>query len=418
MKASFRSAVILCIICLLAACQKAHYITPEQTIDVTAAPTAEPTVLSEMNPASTGPTVQFLKESEFFEISPQTWLFSEPFDDTPFAVIVNCYGSESDVWAPYEGLLINNHCIIHNKYQPAYLVLYDGSILGLGAGSRIQVNYVQEVITEVILEKGEIYNLVTPQGKNRRFIVLVDGVGIEAKGTRFGVRLKDNVISVAVFDGKVITQRCLNWATSTCLEWDLVSVELLPMYLYTNKVGELDWTQGEQFNLENMVADPTFPVSRYLEPLLAKSVQYQDDTAFGIHADLENVETARSHLQEYLSTKISDIAFHDRIAGEMNLSNSDFCNYGFDACPMATPLPWIDNPFAPVQDGGNQSSSGGGATCPECPHQFDQSSCFTRSGHLWCFPVAGTVDPAFSAEWDITAICATYPGESYCAWVK
>ncbi len=121
-----------------------------------------------------------------------------------------------------------------------------------------------------------------------------------------------------------------------------------------------------------------------------------------------------------MEEQISDIAFHDRIAAEMNLSNSDFCNASFDACPMATPLPDNDNPFNPTPDGGaNQPPASGGATCPpgKCP-LFDASSCFTRDGHTWCYPLTGTVDDSMSAEWDVTEICNRYPGEAICSQIR
>lgn len=412
---------ILTIFIFMAACQPlptatSEPVAPTKTAELSALVTEPEVTPASLEPESTGPTVQFFEQFDTFEVTPQIWLFGKPIENIPFAISINCDGDDSDIWATSDGVLINNHCIVDN-YAPAYLVLSDGSVIGMGTSSRIQVNSAQDIITEVILEEGEIYNLVAPQGVSRRYTVLVGGMGIEAQGTRFAVKLKDKMIQVVVFDGKVITHRCLNWAVHTCMKWDQVSVELLPGYFYSNTVGEIDWTKGNLYNPDNLVPDPTFPVSWHLEPLLGDSVIYQDGSEYSIYWDQDNVNIARAHLQEYITSLISDIDEYDTSAAVMNFVKSDFCaKWSFD-CPMATPMLPNDNPFAPVQDGGNPSGSSGGATCKDCP-EFDASSCFARGGHTWCFPVAGSVDPAFSAEWDVTAICNSYPGESICSQIR
>ncbi len=424
MKTSFRLAAILLIITLLAACQKAPATVPTQAPPATDAPaveTAAPAVHATMDPASTGPTVQFLAPTEDYDFLPEIVLFGKPLNDTPMAVNITCNGVESDIWPSYQGTLIRNHCIINNTYQDAYLVLYDGSIIAMRAGSQIQINIEEEEYTEIILQKGEIYNIVAPRCDRRPYTVLVGGMGIKAQGTRFGVKLRDNVISLMVVDGNVITERCLNWATNTCKKWETVSVERLQNYTYNNTIGEIDWTRGEQYNLEHMVPDPTVYVSGYFEILMGDQIHYVDHTKQGTHSDYENVDTARSLLQQYLEEQIGDLSLHERIAGEMNLTYSDYCNSTFDTCLLATPLPWIDNPFNPTPDGGgsNQPPASGGATCPpgNCP-LFDASSCFERGGHTWCFPQPGTVDVTMSAEWDVTEICNRYPGEAICSQIR
>jgi len=428
MKTIFRITAILAVIILLAACQKTPTAaTPSQPIAATPAPIDEPAATptaapADMDPASTGPTVQFNESYDPADFIPQIGLFSEPYDDTPFSVTLTCNGVESDAWPPVSGLLVNHHCIIQNPMRYTLLILPDGSIIGMGYDSRIQVNLSENIVTEVILEQGEIYNLVAPQGASRRYTILVGGVGIEAQGTRFGVSLKDKLINVVVFDGKVVTYRCLNWATYTCHKWDQVSVEFLPGYDYSNTFGELDWTKGNKYNPDNMVPDPTLPASRYFEPIFAKTIQYRDGSASGIYWDDENMATAYSHIQEFITSQVSDIALHDYMAGVLNHDNSTYCANWEGLCPMTTPTPG-GNPFdhnpqdhTPVA-GGDQPGSSGGSPSGKFP-EFDPSSCFARGGHTWCFPKPGYADDTMSAEWDVTAICAKYPGETICSQIR
>lgn len=424
MKILLRFLFVIATTILLAACQSAPVATPElstpvNTPELTLQVTEAEDMPAAIEPDSTGPIVQFNESADSSDFFPQVWLYSDPFDDSPMSVKITCDGKESEIWTPLEGVLINNHCIINNYHTAAYVVLPDGSLIGMAENSRIQVNMANET-SEVILEAGEIYNVVAPQGVNRRFTVLVGGVGIEAQGTRYGVSLKDKLIQVVVFDGKVFTHRCLNWAIYTCMKWDQVSVEYLPGYEYSNTVGELDWTKGNQYNPDNMQPDPTLPVSGHLEPILGNTMTYKDGFENGIYWDLENVDTTRLSIQEHVASQLTDSESFNRIAGEMNLSSSNFCALWFDSCPLATPIPSDNNPFGPVNDGGggDQSTSSGGAKCSGCPHQFDLSSCFTQGGHTWCFPVAGSVDPSMSAEWDVTALCNSYPGEAICSQIR
>lgn len=419
MKAYYRSAVILCIICLLAACQNTPPATPQPIVEeevVTTTPTEAPTAIV---PKSDLPTVKFYGKNSVNDNLPRYWLYIKPNRQEVAIVDLTCDGRQSIVSAGTDGVLINNHCVIHTDQFTVYTVLPDGSVISIAPDSSFQIN-LGERNKDLILENGEVFVNVASQGEERSFSVLTGDVLLEALGTQFGLSMKAGSINAVVVDGQVGNYRCKKWGLEKCSEWYQSPTDITPYDIFSTSIGGDEWTKGEAYN--------PWPNGEPAMPLAAEEGRELNQvfliTPFepGVYEDDTNLnasrETIKNRILDQLQQLSMDVDEYNRDVTALNELDDAYCSDYYASCWDLEPTTTDADENYTDADDGSSSPSGGGATCPECPHQFDQGSCFTRSGHLWCFPVAGTVDPAFSAEWDITAICASYPGESYCEWVK
>lgn len=80
-------------------------------------------------------------------------------------------------------------------------VLEDGSVVELNLGSQASVDFSKE-LRLVTLESGEAYFTVA-KDRNRPFVVMANGVSVQAVGTIFNVQLRDDSVDVVVTEGRV-----------------------------------------------------------------------------------------------------------------------------------------------------------------------------------------------------------------------
>lgn len=422
MKATFRFAVILCSICLLAACQNPPTTTPEMVVDGNTEITTAPESSTQVSSINDFQTVKFYSKNSINDNQPLYWLYIKPIQPELATVDLLCDDSPFTISAGLDGILINNHCIIRTDQATAYAVLPDGTVISIAPNSSVQIN-LGERNKELILEKGEVFASVAPQGEERSFAVLAGDVSIETSdffGTKFGVSLKDNEINVVAIDNEAHNLRCNKWGLEKCDEWEQLSTGIAPYEIYNTSIGGSEWTKVEEYN--------PWPNGEPAMPLAAEEGRELNQvfliTPFepGVYEDDTNIAASREAMSKRILDLLEQLALdledYQLDVTALNESGDGYCTDYSSNCTDIDPTDAVAEGDSGDGDGGS-STSGGGATCGDnCPHEFDQSSCFTRSGHLWCFPTPGTVDITMSAEWDITAICASYPGETYCAWLK
>jgi len=372
------------------------------------------------------------------EEQPQLKLFTMPpaLIDYISPVTVICNDTSATVNTIDQGVWINNHCIIDTGMTRAQVVMPDGSVVSLDAKTVAQVNVFDDS-TEIILKQGEVYAIVPPQDDGERFSITAGDTVFEAagvvwesigkagknvlaapskaaqnEGTTYGVHLKDELINVVVIYGNVYTHRCINWKLHTCMKWQQLSVEMAPTNVYTVEVGGTDWTNFELLDpyrwFENEAIDMPLSKNEYL----ASSNLYFYDLN-----DQQNYEFAMQYMKERIFWDIMTVTNvtieeYNQTVDQLNQQAGSFCVLNPVACPLI-PLPMVETtaPEAPAVPDSNSGPSG------KFP-PFDHGSCFNRGGHYWCYPVTGSVDVSMSGEWDITAICTSYPGETFCAWLK
>ncbi len=400
---------------MLASCQKnpAGIATggesPIGTEDAAAAATDAPAAVEGSGASSTG---DFIEPATKGNEQMQFKMFIDPAPDVdPFPASVSCGDVSADVYTPTAGIWLNNHCIITAGEKRVIAVLPDGSRVYAAAGTTFQVN-MDETTSEIVLTQGEVYSRVSPQSEGERFLVLAGDAALEAKGTEYGVSLKDKLINVVVIDGMVYTHRCLMWKDYTCMKWNQISSEMVAQNGYTGSIGEKDWNS-------TALADPAEwqNVNRLDMPLSLIEAQGgvwwfasgEDNAYFDQYNFESSVSVTEAWISGNLMEKEISYVWYDQLANQANASSA-ICNAFAQNCPVAE-IVITETPAVPAMSGAGGGPSG---KFPE----FDRGSCFTRSGHLWCFPVAGSVDISMSGEWDITAICAQYPGETFCAWLK
>lgn len=89
-------------------------------------------------------------------------------------------------------------------------LLEDGSVLTLGASSRVSVKFTQST-REVVLERGEAFFEVAKDA-GRPFVVSVGAGQVQALGTAFNINKRNDSVTVSVVEGLVKVTRNLNVA--------------------------------------------------------------------------------------------------------------------------------------------------------------------------------------------------------------
>jgi hypothetical protein len=332
-------------------------------------------------------------------------------------VLVLCNGQTYYLNTPTDGTNVNNHCVIKTAKEDVYIVLPDGSILRFAPFSELQIN-LSAGLSQVILQKGEVFAHIAPQGEARRLVIDAGDQEVEVKGTDFGVSLKDKLINVVVIDGRVYTHRCVDWEKYTCMKWEQLSVTMEPTTKYSGSVGSSDWTTLS-------AADRWDLAQSGLQDMPLAVSEVEESAAFiwlnpfnGAYNDENNYASSTEYLSSLILNDVNMLpydpnAYNERVYNQNNSGDDKYCQAYPADCP-ASPL--IETPPPVEQPSMSDSDSGGGGSPSGKFPQFDRSSCFTNGGHLWCYPVAGSVDESLSGEWDLTAICQQYPGETFCSW--
>lgn len=107
--------------------------------------------------------------------------------------------------------LHNDHAVVDGVYETAVgehsnVNLPDGSLLVLNTNSRVIVRY-SEGHRLFLLERGEL-NIEVAQDKNRPLSVVAGNKVVQAVGTAFNVRIRnDNEVALLVTDGKVLVAK-------------------------------------------------------------------------------------------------------------------------------------------------------------------------------------------------------------------
>jgi len=358
----------------------------------------------------TSPEVTFYPVSESDATPPQYNLFISPdAEGNPVPVTVECGDITAPVYAPSNGVILHNHCVLNTGLTTAHAVLPDGSIVSMGPDTTLQIN-LSEDSSDIVLEKGEIYTQVAPQGTSRRYAILAGDSSIEVKGTRYSVSLKDRLINVYVHEGQVFTHRCLEWRNYTCMKWyQLSSVPMEAGMVYKGSAGGDDWSSEVVEDIYNLEASAKQGVPMLLEFSYSGILVYAYNATGDINpANLENaLDFAETKAIDALWPLLKDPNEYNQMAQQMNKSASAF----YAAYPGNFPVTLEIEPVAPVEQPEMSEASPSG----KFP-VFLRDTCYTNEGHLWCYPDPSSVDPAMGAEWDITEICRAYPGEIPCSW--
>jgi len=80
-------------------------------------------------------------------------------------------------------------------------VLDDGSVVELSLGAQVTVHYTEQ-LRHVALNSGEAHFTIA-KDVNRPFVVMANGVAVEAVGTVFNVQLGEGAVNVLVTEGRV-----------------------------------------------------------------------------------------------------------------------------------------------------------------------------------------------------------------------
>lgn len=422
MKKIIHLSMILLVVLILVSCQKNPAANqPEDSTstgasaDPSASATDAPAIVEEANSSTQDEVYESVGEGND---QMQFKMFIDPAPDVdPFPAKVSCGEVSSDVYTPSAGILLNNHCIITASDKRIIVVLPDGSRIYAGAGTTFQVN-MDEKTSEIILTEGEVYTRVAPQTEGERFVVIAGDAALEAKGTEYGVHLKDELINVVVMDGIVYTHRCMMWKDHTCMKWNQLSSEKVSGNGYTGRIGEDNWNSALLGDPANWLTSNNLDMPLSSDEALAGVWWFasgDDDEYFDQYNFECSVEITESWIIGNLMNVDASYVWYDQLANQANESSA-ICSAFSQNCPVAEILITATPPSAPAVPSmsGGGTSGGPSGKFPE----FDHSTCFSAYGSFWCYPKEGTVDISGSGEWNITAICAQYPGETFCSWIK
>jgi len=140
--------------------------------------------------------------------------FSLPKISSAFKALAACFILCAVSLLSYN-LFLNQNSVQHLQTltgEQAHYKLDDGSEVILNTGTEIRVEY-SDAQRKITLERGEALFDVAPD-KNRPFIVYA-GIGeVKALGTKFTVRKKEDLVTVALLEGEVKVQTILQNATA------------------------------------------------------------------------------------------------------------------------------------------------------------------------------------------------------------
>lgn len=410
---------MILVLVLLASCQPQQTVAPSET-DALASSGADSVSLTPSLDSNGEPqvadsantdSIDFYQPVGSSEDTPQYSLLIEPNEtETNPPVMVECQGEQSNVYAPTSGIAMNNHCIIDTGETVVHVALPDGSLLSFSNGSIFQIN-LSNTLTQIILKQGEAYVRLVPQPEGKKFVVDTVDAKVEAEGTIFVVGLNETLLNVTVINGKVYALRCRDWDKLECLIWNEVGVDMESIKLYASSLGSSDWATSESGDPDGWWYDMNFG-SEFARDNSSWDYLYDPASGFDQNSTQDDaLFTAKMMVQLTIAVDNWDEDTFNSLANTLN-QQSSYCSNFPSNCLAAV----VTNADDTVQIQGPNMTTGGSPS-GQFP-SFDRSTCFTRDGHLWCYPVEGSVDAFYSGEWDLTEICNSYPGESFCAWLQ
>lgn len=340
-----------------------------------------------------------------------------PNEERLTAIILECGAKSYPISTPSNGVDSFNHCFLNTVSDSAAIVLPDGNTVFISPHSSLQVN-LSESEDRLFLKKGEIISFLSTSGK-RKFSVLAGDKAIQISDGIVAAHQKDDVLTVATYyytNEPVSVQRCSSWQTIDCQKWESPIASLSADEAVIGTIGSDDWqhVSGQE---SNDAVDLPFSTT-ILESYIYDSGILVGEASNDLtqYFNMANESIQNYFVNQFLAMGIDGNDYNQMIyKSNLDPSISLYCTDFPQTCDspeeLATPE-WAEA-LDPTDE--SESGSSGGNPSGKFP-EFDRGSCFSRDGHEWCFPKPGTVDVTMSAEWDLTAICLQYPGETFCAW--
>ncbi|MEA5078265.1 MAG: hypothetical protein VB013_06810 [Anaerolineaceae bacterium] len=257
----------------------------------------------------------------------------------------------------------------------------------------------------------------------QKFSVLAGDKAVLVPDGIVATRQNEDVLTVAtsIFNSEPVSiQRCSSWQNIECKKWESTPLSLSADEAAIGTIGSDDWehVSGQDGNLwyaNNAVELPfsTTVLESYTSEIGVVGQDSNDLTQY-FNLAIDNMQVYFVDQLMYMGVDSND--YNKMIVkGNFDPSIDPYCTEFPSSCdsPEALTTPEWAEALDPTDETEPGTSSGNpSGLFPE----FDRGSCFSRDGHEWCFPKPGTVDVTMSAEWDLTAICLQYPGETFCAW--
>lgn len=392
----------------------------------TPAPTQSATVAALPSETSVGGQSTTTATGIVSEINPEDpftfRVYALPNEERITNVILDCGTKRYVVSTPSNGVDSFNHCYLTTASDSAAIILPEGTTVFISPQSSVQVN-LSETENRLFLQKGEIFSVHSNTGK-RKFSVLAGDKAILISDGIVAAHQKEDVLTVATYyynNEPVSIQRCSAWQNIECQNWESTTTSLSADEAVIGTIGSDDWqhVSGQEGDLwyGNDAVDLPFTITlleSYIPDLGVVVGPDSNDLSQYFNLAIEN-------MQNYFVTQLMSMGIDGNDYNEMiyksNLdpSISSYCSDFPGSCESPEDLATPE--WAEVLDPTNEpgTSTSGGNPSGKFP-EFDRSTCFSRDGHAWCFPYPDSVDITMSAEWDLTAICMQYPGETFCAW--
>jgi len=345
-----------------------------------------------------------------------------PNEERLTAIVLECGTKRYPVFTPSNGIDSFNHCFINTVSDSAAIILPDGSTVFIAPHSSIQVN-LSETENRLFLKKGEIFSVHSNTGKSK-FSILAGDKAILISDGIVAAHQNDDILTVAAYyysNEPVSIQQCSSWQNIDCQKWESTTTSLGTDEAVIGTIGSDDWqhVSGQGGNLwnDNDAVDLPFTTTllvSYIPDLGV--VAGADSNDLTPYFNLANENMQNYFVSQFLSMGIDGNDYNQMIyKSNLDPSVTSYCTDYPESCnspeELATPE-WAEA-LEPTDQA--ETGTSGGNPSGQFP-EFDRSSCFSRDGHEWCFPNPDSVDITMSAEWDLTAICLQYPGETFCAW--
>lgn len=392
--------------------------TPAPTQSATAAVLpSETSVESQSTTTATGIVAEINPDDPFsFRV------YALPNEERITNVILDCGTKRYVISTPSNGVGSFNHCYLTTVSDSAAVVLPDGNTVFISPHASLQVN-LSETEDRLFLQKGEILSYLSNAGK-RKFSVLAGDKSVQVPDGIMAAHQKEDVLTVAtyIFNSEPVTlQRCSAWQNIDCQKWESASTSLSADEAVIGTIGSDDWQhvsgqEGDLWHGNDAVDLPftTTLLESYIPDLGVVVGPDSNDLSQYFNLAIENMQNY--FLTQLMSMGVDGNDYNKMIMkGNFDPSIDPYCTEFPSSCDSPEDLATPE--WAEVLDPTNEpgTSTSGGNPSGKFP-EFDRSTCFSRDGHEWCFPYPDSVDITMSSEWDLTAICMQYPGETFCAW--